>query len=107
MASRPILLTIVAILAILIGLVDLVSGLLDMAIPTIIIGLVWLILGYGLWKGIKIFWYIGVIFSAINIIWGIYDIVVGGSTELVVSIIINLIILWYLFRSKVKKHFGL
>ncbi|MDR3075422.1 MAG: hypothetical protein LBU30_05240 [Candidatus Methanoplasma sp.] len=70
----------------------------------IITGLIYLIFGYGLWSGWKILWYLGVILYLLSLIVGVYALVVGGAVS-IISIIITLVILWYLFRPNVKEFF--
>lgn len=122
---RPLLVTILAVIYILIGLVFIVAGIgivmggeniladtgfADMAgsfgglgAGTIILGLIWLVIGYGFLKGWKVWWYLGVIFTVIGLIVAIVGIL--GSPAMVILVIVELIILAYLFKSNVKRFF--
>lgn len=66
--------------------------------------IVYLILCFGFLKGWSIMWYLGVIFSVIGIIGGISSIVMG-QFYMAVLLIIDVIILLYLFKSNVKLFF--
>ncbi len=124
--NRPILISIIAILNFLLGLFFLVMGVL-LAVGTIaigdidpdleslsalggagliIMGLIFLIVAGGLWNGWKIMWYICVIIHAISLILGIASIFVGAFVG-IISLIIDIIILYYMFRPGVKEFFGI
>ncbi len=97
MGDRPILVTILGVLYILVGLVSL------LAFPVgIISAIVCIVIGYGMLKGWKIMWYLGVIFAVIGIIVSIPGIFAGVG---IVTLIIEIIILYYLFRPNVKSFF--
>ena len=70
-----------------------------------IIGLIFIILGIGCFKGWGWVWTIGVIITIIYLILGIIDLVQSGASALI-GIIISIVILWYLFKDNVKKYFG-
>lgn len=115
MAKRPLMITIVCVLYAIVGLIGLIGGIWDIVdtgvadpdmVVSVIISIVMLIVIYGLWNGIKAFWYIGVILAVIDILAQIYSMIsAGGITEAIVAAVIDLIILWYLFRSNVKSYF--
>lgn len=124
-SPRPLIVAIVGILYILVGIFFIAMGALvlaGMAMPEvtdqvpsellsasgiglIIIGLIPLVIGYGLFQGWKVMWYLGVIFAILEIIVLLLGIV-GGAYGAIIPIIIDLIILWYLFRKNVKAFFG-
>ena len=110
MADRPILITIIAVLAVILGLLSLVGGIVLLkeeavaAWVAIIIGLFMIIVGYALWNGWTIAWYLGLILFAINIIMGVYRAILKDYSG-VLSIIIAIIVIWYLFQPKVKTFF--
>ena len=126
-ASRPILITIVAILEFLAGLLLVLGGILlfagvissgdldpelaDLgnagAIVMIIFGIVNLIIAGGFWNGWAIMWYIGLIVNAIGAAFAIYTIVTTGEIGSVIPLIIYAVIIFYLFRPKVKEFFGI
>ena len=109
--NRPLGVTIIAILAILGGIGSLVGGIaLVGVIPflgaaLIIIGLAYFVVAYGLWQGLKWAWIITLIVTVIAFISGLGSIIVG-NVGAVIPIIINAIIIYYLFKPNVKAYFG-
>ena len=109
--NRPFGVTIIAILAILGGIGALVAGIALVAIipflgaALIIIGLAYFVVAYGLWKGLKWAWIITLIVTVIAFISEIGSIIVG-NVGAVIPVIINAIIIYYLFRPNVKAYFG-
>ncbi len=67
---------------------------------TIFFGLILLVIAYGFLKGWAIMWYLGVIFAAIGAIGSLIALPAG-----IVTLVINLVILYYLFRPQVKRFF--
>lgn len=77
-------------------------------------GAISLIIGLGLLKGIRIIWYVAVIFAAIylilSVILAVMDAVDGDFVNVAASIIqaiIYAIIIWYLRKDGVKDFFGI
>ena len=109
--NRPLGVTIIAILAILGGIGSLVGGIAIVAIipilgaALIIIGLAYFGVAYGLWKGLKWAWIITLIVTVIAFISGLGSIIVG-NVGAVIPVIINGIIIYYLFQPNVKAYFG-
>jgi hypothetical protein len=113
--NRPLGVTIIAILAVLGGIGSLLSGFTILAIVPIlgiilggiliIIGLAYFAVAYGLWKGLSWAWVITLIVSVISIIVGIGSIVVGNVGSLF-HVIVNAIVIYYLYRPNVKAYFG-
>lgn len=109
--NRPLGVTIIAILAILGGIGSLVGGIALVAIipflgaALIIIGLAYFGVAYGLWKGLKWAWIITLIVTVIAFISGLGSIIVG-NVGAVIPVIINAIIIYYLFKPNVKAYFG-
>ena len=134
--SRPLLITILAILYFLCGILLLLSGIVlalgvinleDFTeefksllsaggIVLIIMGIIYLIVAGGFWNGWKIMWYLGVIFTFISLILAIVS--MAGSAYLlladfsivlglVLPVAINALLLYYLFRPNVKEFFGI
>ena len=109
--NRPLGVTIIAILAILGGIGSLVSGIALVAIipflgaVLIIIGLAYFGVAYGLWQGLKWAWIITLIVTVIAFISGLGSIIVG-NVGAVIPVIINAIIIYYLFKPNVKAYFG-
>ncbi|MCQ2079866.1 MAG: hypothetical protein MJZ38_07430 [archaeon] len=114
-AKRPLLITLIGGLEALAGLAFIIFGVLSLmgmsieipelsdlagavGIVAIILGIIPFIIGYGMLKGWKIMWYLGVIFGILSIIVGVLDLNI-------ISIVIQLIILYYLFRPKVRAFF--
>jgi|ERR671921_1510331 hypothetical protein len=113
--SRPLGVTIIAILAVIGGIGSVLSGLAIIAIIPllgiifggllIIIGLAYFVVAYGLWKGLNWAWNITLIVSVIGIIVGLGSIVVGNIGALF-HLIVNVIVIYYLYRPNVKTYFG-
>ncbi len=137
--ERPLGVTILAILAMISGILTIIGGiafislgpLLSMAAHRgagaalalsfiapfgtalgavfVVIGIISLIVGWGLWKGSSWAWYLSVILLAISLISSVAQmalapVMAGGG---IVSIIIDVVILYYLFRPHVKEFFGI
>ena len=71
----------------------------------IVLGLVWFGLAWGLLTGKGWAWIITVILSIISIVFGIVGIASGGAPS-IIGLIINGVILYYMFRPNVKAYFG-
>ena len=119
MADRPILVTIIGGISMIIGILTLVLGavaLIGVLIPGltipagvggvagIIAGLIFVIIGYGFLKGWAIVWYLGVLVYILALLSSAYALVMG-ATGMVVTVAISLVILLYLFSKKVKTFF--
>ena len=120
MADRPLLIAIIAVLTILMGLVLILGGVgmigldhvdgIDDGVLNIfgysflIIGILALIIGFGLWNGWTIMWYLGLILYAISAIYSIYIIITVTWTQ-AFSLVIALILIYYLLTPKVKAFF--
>ena len=113
--NRPLGVTIIAILAVIGGIGSVLSGFAIMAIIPflgiifggllIIIGLAYFVVAYGLWKGLNWAWNITLIVSVIGIIVGLGSIVVGNIGALF-HLIVNVVVIYYLYRPNVKAYFG-
>jgi len=81
------------------------------SIVLIIIGIIYLIIAGGFWNGWKIMWYLGLIFTLISLIMEIVSLVNSGfagiGVSVIIPIVIDLVILYYLFRPGVKQFFGI
>jgi hypothetical protein len=64
------------------------------------------ILAWGLLSGKGWAWFITVILAIISIIFAIVSMVMGNYEEGIATVIIEGIILYYLFRPNVKAYFG-
>jgi hypothetical protein len=112
---RPILVTVVGILFFLLALLTLLGGAAllvnddwELGLVTLIIGLIYLVIAMGCFKGWSWVWIIAVVFGIINILLNIATMVMDNFANWlspVISILIGLLILWYLFTPKVKKWF--
>jgi hypothetical protein len=117
--ERPLGVTIIGILWILGGLIYLFGGLGAAAIGgillgalgaalgaiLIIIGIIFIILGIGCFMAWPWVWTVGVILTIIGLILSIASLFSAGAAALI-GIIIDAIILWYLFQPQVKAYFG-
>ena len=72
----------------------------------LIVGIITLVIAGGFWNGWRIMWYLGVIFTALNIIMCVVSLFMGGF-NMIIMLIIALIIMYYLFRPNVKEFFGI
>jgi hypothetical protein len=118
---RPLGVTIIAILTIIGGIGFLASGiaavvaapfLSDMeglsagiGAALIALGIAYFVMAYGLWKGKGWAWTITVILSFIGIALGVASIAIGNIGA-IFHIIINAIVVYYLYRPHVKAFFG-
>ena len=118
---RPLGVTIIAILTIIGGIGFLASGIaavgvapflpdlgiLSAAIGAVLIalGIAYFVMAYGLWKGKGWAWTITLVLSFIGIVLGIASIVTGNIGA-VFHLIINIIVVYYLYRPNVKAFFG-
>jgi uncharacterized membrane protein (DUF2068 family) len=107
---RPLGVTIIAILLIIAGVISLVGGLILLIVLVgfifLALGIAYLVMAYGLWKGKGWAWSISLILAGIGIIMGIVYIIQDNLAGGIVSIIINGVIIYYLFRPNVKAFFG-
>ena len=113
--NRPLGVTIIAILAVLGGIGSLLSGFTVLVLLPIlglvlggiliIIGLAYFAVAYGLWKGLSWGWSITLIISVIGIIVGLGSIIVG-NVGAIFHVIVNIIVIYYLYRPNVRAYFG-
>jgi uncharacterized membrane protein (DUF2068 family) len=119
--DRPLGVTIIAILTIIGGIGFLISGItavgvapflpdlgiLSAAIGAVLIalGIAYFVMAYGLWKGKGWAWTITLVLSFIGIVLGIASIVTGNIGA-VFHLVINIIVVYYLYRPNVKIFFG-
>jgi len=115
---RPTGVTILAILNALSALASIFGGLLIITATSVtgifaglgaavggvvlIIGLIQLVIAWGLWTGKGWAWILGLIFGILGILSGLVSIMSGG----ILTLVINLIIVYYLFQPRVKTFFG-
>jgi uncharacterized membrane protein (DUF2068 family) len=96
---RPLGVTILAILTVISGIGFLVSVIL---VP---LGIANLVVAYGLWKGKRWAWTITLVLSFIGIALGLASIATGTIIA-IWPVIINAIVVYYLYRPNVKAFFG-
>ncbi|MDQ6863424.1 MAG: DUF2127 domain-containing protein [Thermoproteota archaeon] len=84
------------------GLVKLSAGI---GAGLVAIGVAYLVMAYGLWRGKRWAWTITVILSFIGIALGAASIVTGNIAA-IFHLIINAIVIYYLYRPHVKVFFG-
>lgn len=113
--DRPFLITVVAVLYLLAALIMLSCGAiiiwagaeiesLELGAAAggmaIVVGIVQLIVSIGFFKGWGPWWYLGIIISVLSIVMGVLTLPYG-----ILAIVLYVLILWYLFRPKVKSFF--
>lgn len=107
--QRPLGVTIIAILMIISGIALLSTGaillVVGIGVVPIVLGIASFVMAYGLWKGKGWAWTITLILSVISIISAIVSIAYGGYGA-IINIIINAVIIYYLYRPNVKAYFG-
>jgi hypothetical protein len=106
---RPLGVTIIAILTIIGGIGFLASGIAGLSAgigaALIALGIAYFVMAYGLWKGKGWAWTITIILSFIGIALGVASIAIGNIGA-IFHIIINAIVVYYLYRPHVKAFFG-
>jgi hypothetical protein len=112
--ERPFGVTIIAILSILGGIGSILLGFIVLIIPIlgiilggifVIIGISYFVVAYGLWNGRRWAWILTVLISALGIVIGLASIIIGTGGS-ILYIIVNAIIIYYLFKPDVKAYFG-
>ena len=121
-SERPLLVTVIAVLYLLLGLV-LVAGGVSLFIGGEMVleeeltwlagaggavvaaaGLVAIVVSAGFFRGWRLWWYLGVILAVIGILFSIASALMGGYASVAVLIVLA-VMLWYLFRDNVKAFF--
>ena len=95
---RPLLVTLIAILNIILGLGAITGG------SALVVGLIYILVGVGFLSGWSIMWYLGIIFEALAIILNVLSLFVGNFSA-IIPILISLIIILYLLKPNVKRFF--
>jgi hypothetical protein len=106
--NRPLGVTIIAILMIVVGILSIVGGAIIFLLGGFVlvaVGIASIVMAYGLWKGKRWAWIITLILSVIGVISGIASIAIGNFGG-IVSVIIYGVIIYYLYRPNVKAFFG-
>jgi uncharacterized membrane protein (DUF2068 family) len=106
---RPLGVTVIAILTLIAGIAFIAIGaallVVGIGFALIAIAIAYFVMAYGLWKGKSWAWTITLILSVIGIIFAIASIA-AGNIGAVFHIIINAVIIYYLYRPNVKAFFG-
>jgi hypothetical protein len=71
----------------------------------IIIGIFAIIVGWGMWSGKEWAWILAIILYALGALSSVISLA-GGNLGSVVGLLIDALLLWYLFRPHVKAFFG-
>ena len=115
------LITIIAILYFVAGLLAVLGGILLMvggaAVGqlvlggmtggvSLVVGLIYLVIAGGFWNGWKAIWYLAVIFGFIVIILCVVGLLTTGGVSLI-GLIIQALLLYYMFKPNVKEFFGI
>jgi len=110
---RPIGVSIIAILQFAGGALSILAGVLAalslhpiQAIVAIVLGVLGLVLGIGMWTLQSWAWTGTLIVQGINIINNVINLLRGGGVSSIVGLVIAGIIVYYLTRPEVKKAFG-
>ncbi len=118
--ERPLLITIIAILYFILGILTVMAGAIILVygiatvaagVPAtvlggalIVLGLVPIVIAGGFWNGWKAIWYIAVIFGIIALIVDVISLFINWTA--IIGVIIQALLLYYIFRPKVKEFFG-
>ncbi len=76
-----------------------------LGVAYIIAGVISILIGYGLLKGMKWSWWIEIIFSALGLV-GFISMLVLGIIPAIIPLAINGLIIYYLLQPHVKYYFG-
>lgn len=105
-----ILMIIVVIAGLTIGTAVVLSGIgvahIDLLTWAMALVITYVVMAYGLWKGKRWAWTATLIVSVIQIILSVASIAVGSGRGVVIPIIVNALIIYYLYRPNVKECFG-
>ncbi len=119
--ERPAIVTILAIINLILAFVMIVGGALltvgvvaipEIGIPfiavmggiTLILAILYLILGIGFLKAWRVSWYLAIIVGVIDIVLSLLSIM---SIVSIIPLAITIIILYFLFKPDVKTYFGI
>ena len=128
MADRPLLVAIISLLTMLSGICSVILGVLaftgiDLGFEQLtdimgmiggsglIGGLIVLLIGYAIWSGWSIAWYVAIIIYAIAVlamlVFLVFGITLIGAlgAVMIIPLVICIVILYYLFRPNVKAFF--
>ena len=119
--DRPLLITLIAILYFVFGVLLVLGGAAilfgGMTLPKfgalttavggvlLVVGLISIVIAGGFWNGWKAIWYLAVIFGIISLILDVVAIFFTGAAS-IIGMIIQALLLYYIFRPNVKEFFG-
>ena len=113
---RPTGVTVLGVLAILVGLLGIGGGAVLLLIPdlvivtlsalAVVIGLLYLAAGIGFLRGIRWAWTLGLIVSIVSLIRNFTEIAKGGVAYGIPGVIVAALVIYYLTRPNVKVFFG-
>jgi hypothetical protein len=126
--SRPTGITIIAILQFIFGVLAVLGGLAIAAIGglgvfaslgfpilsslvtalggiLVVFGLLALVVGWGMWTGKGWAWTLAVVLLALGVLLNLVSLI-AGSPASAAGLIIDAVILWYMFRPHIKAYFG-
>ena len=124
MAQRPTGVTILGVLMIIGAVLGIIGSLIAIGLASalaaglgalialavvipLIIAVVQLIVGVGLLKLMPWAWMAAIVITAISAVFSLIGLISGGSTASnIITLVVDGIILWYLFRPDVKAVFG-
>ena len=81
------------------GLVSVVGGFF------MLVGILALAVGWGMWTGKGWAWMLALVLYGLGVLSGIASLA-GGSLSSIVGLLIDVLLIWYLFRPNVKAYFG-
>ncbi|HUV24392.1 MAG TPA: hypothetical protein VMW26_03075 [Methanomassiliicoccales archaeon] len=115
-ARRPILVTLVGIIYFILGLFILIGAILylvdgtwDLGLIDLFIGMIYLLVGFGCFKGWGWIWILAIIITILYLILTVVNLILNDFADWLsplIIILISLFVLWYLFTPKVKRWFG-
>ncbi len=84
---------------------DALQGLgLGLGVAFIVLGIIYGVICYGFMHGWSIMWYLGVIFTILSILGSLISVAIGGLL-MIVPLVVDVVILLYLFKPNVKMFF--
>jgi hypothetical protein len=127
--QRPTGITIIAILGFIVGILAILGGALVVGVAgsgmlssygmgmfsgfisffggiVIIVGFLAIFVSWGMWSGKTWAWYLAVVLYALGVVFGLISLA-GGALTGIVSLLIEILLLWYMFRPHVKAYFGI
>jgi uncharacterized membrane protein (DUF2068 family) len=104
--TRPLGITIIAVIVAIYGILNIISGIAllgasaTIGVISIILGVLDLVLAWGLWTLQRWAFWATALIEVLSLINGIFGLTQGGGVSAILSIVIPLIILIYLFADR-------